>query len=561
MKIATTIITILTSLFCFGQGLNGEIALNDDYSQKSKNVVVIDEFSYFVNQQSINSSFFTTCTLIKTDTLENIIWSSPITPQFAEYIDVMELIPSENGGVYLLGFGMPVCDVPISMFGFVQKYNSNGGLEWTKNWSDIDNYYTKLTGLSLSESNNIHINNSTPTQSKIYTIETGGTLLDSLTVEKTYLKGIYNFSNFDKIAYKEDSIFRFDTNGNVASSIRFSSEVQDLKVLNDTLYTLTSDSIFSFDLNFQEIEGGNIAGYTAYSNLKVGVKKIEIISHGLNDQFILTLNRQFTINNVLTIPVKLEEETPKDYNDKHFTTTTNFDLTRYTSIRHLDYSLQSDQDIASNSTDIGIVDIQQTQVSAIPEQGSPGVYRVKLWADVLVKNYGNKVLNECRVSHLIGPTVACGYDYYTNHFTNLNLAPNDSMWISLGLLHSNINYFSDSTVAQNICVYTSHPNFKTDLNVPNDKFCRNIVFGYVGLDENEINEVNIYPNPVSTTLNIELNNENVQFIVYDMQGILIKKGNIEFKKIDVSHLSRGIYVLHLSSKNGVLNYRKRFVVR
>ncbi|WP_146194127.1 T9SS type A sorting domain-containing protein [Brumimicrobium oceani] len=557
MKITTLISVLLISLASFSQGLNGEIALNDDYNQVSENVVVIDEFSYFIKQQS-SSGFFTYCDLIKADTAGNIVWNTPITLQSVEYLRGMEIIPSENGGVYILGHARPGCDYGDDNFDFLQKYNASGALIWNRNFLDSDNYDNKMTGLSLGQNNELCISRSSPQESNIYTLNYDGIFLDTLNVNKTYLESIINFTGYSKIAHNGISIFGFDNNGNTISSVDFSSRVKDMEVLNDTLYALTSDSIFSFNTNFQTIESSTIAGYNGYSNLKVGNNKIEFVSQGVNDQFILTVNRQLAINDVLAIPAKIDADQPKDFNDIHFTTTINFNLTSYKSIRHLDFSRESTQDAVINSTDIGIVDIQQTQVSAIHNPGFEGIYTIKLWADVMIKNYGNKTLESCRINHKISPGV-CGYTYYTEQFENLNLAPNDSMWVSLGFMHNNTYYFTDSTISLDICVYTSHPNSKTDLNVPNDNYCEEIIFGTLDLLENEIDEVKIYPNPASEFLNIELDKENLSYSIINMQGVLIDNGNVNAKQIDVSKLSSGMYVLQLSSKDGNLNYRKQFL--
>ncbi len=111
------------------------------------------------------------------------------------------------------------------------------------------------------------------------------------------------------------------------------------------------------------------------------------------------------------------------------------------------------------------------------------IYEIGIEGDVLIKNFGNKQLNECRLNHFIQQSIACGYYVYTEAFSNLNLAPGDSMWISLGPMHYEINYFPDDTIVKAICLYTSHPNNKTDLIVPNDEYCENVILGYANLPE------------------------------------------------------------------------------
>ena len=271
-------------------------------------------------------------------------------------------------------------------------------------------------------------------------------------------------------------------------------------------------------------------------------------------------DHQLALNNILTIPLVLDIATAKDFNDSHFSTSINFSLTQFTSIRHLDYSLYSNQNISVNFTDIGIIQIQPTQVTATADQWTQNVYQFQIYADVLLMNYGNIVLNDCRINHYVGQSIACGSNFYTEHFSNLNLAPNDSMWVSLGLIHSEENYFPNDTISSEICVYTSHPNFKTDLNVPNDEFCETVVIGYADLSELKTDELNLYPNPAKTSISIELSNaDNLKFSIFNMQGVQIMKGNMDLMKIDVSTLSKGMYVLSLTSKDGLINHEKHFI--
>ena len=72
----------------------------------------------------------------------------------------------------------------------------------------------------------------------------------------------------------------------------------------------------------------------------------------------------------------------------------------------------------------------------------------------------------------------------------------------------------------------------------------------------------IYPNPVSSILNISLSNfdsENVKYQVIDLSGRIIKTSALENNQIDVSSLSAGIYLLKLENINFAVT--KRFVVK
>ncbi len=82
-----------------------------------------------------------------------------------------------------------------------------------------------------------------------------------------------------------------------------------------------------------------------------------------------------------------------------------------------------------------------------------------------------------------------------------------------------------------------------------------IAYEVVGLDENELNSVTISPNPAENVLTITTNfsNENdVISRIYDLSGILVYEGSLPssngVSEIDISSLSRGMYLLNLRSE-------------
>lgn len=83
----------------------------------------------------------------------------------------------------------------------------------------------------------------------------------------------------------------------------------------------------------------------------------------------------------------------------------------------------------------------------------------------------------------------------------------------------------------------------------------------LGLVNNTIasNEVKLFPNPVSTTLNIKLSNTSsvTSAEIFDINGraVLVTKEN--FETINVSGLKSGLYILHIATSNGFIT--KRFI--
>lgn len=553
------LIIILVFFSCAGysQGLNAELGFNDNYDQTSKALVCVDEFTYFARFQK-TSSFFSTCELYKIDTVGNILWNAHIYPLLfppaQEFTDVFELIASEDGGVYVLGFGMPTCDVPQNCFWFIQKYDSVGNLEWTKPWINfIYSNATSLTGLFLNENNELLVNYvDSSSSSYVYTIDNSGLTIDSIPVAHGQLNGFCELTGYEFIAYKGDSLFAFDTNGTNISGTEFTSSIQSIQTLNDSLYVLTLDSIFIYDNNLNLLQGSDVPGYSLYSKIKVSANKIQFVSSGIGNQTILELDKQLQLQNTIIMPVAVNTNEHKDFNNSHFSVAYDFPITLHRVVRYLDYSLNSTQNISGDNTDIGIIDLNVTQTYVNP-QPSFGVYSIGIWADALVKNYGNKVLNSCRINHRISIWMGiCSEIFYTTEFTNLNLAPNDSLWITLGAVHNSVDYFS-GIIDVDLCVYTSHPNFVTDTIVPNDQFCENVILGYVGGSENVLQSISVSPNPFNDIIQIE-NPElkDLSLFIYDGAGkvIAVDSGSNNRFSFNLARQREGLYLVRVVSNEG-----------
>jgi hypothetical protein len=71
----------------------------------------------------------------------------------------------------------------------------------------------------------------------------------------------------------------------------------------------------------------------------------------------------------------------------------------------------------------------------------------------------------------------------------------------------------------------------------------------------------MYPNPVQSELRFATNDfqidETTKFLIYDINGKQVKKGNLSNKSIDVSTLNKGIYIVNLKHNN--ISTSRKFV--
>lgn len=74
---------------------------------------------------------------------------------------------------------------------------------------------------------------------------------------------------------------------------------------------------------------------------------------------------------------------------------------------------------------------------------------------------------------------------------------------------------------------------------------------------NQINTLYLYPNPADNVFSIEIIKEHTLISISNISGEIIteKKLQLGLNQIDVSHLSKGIYITRITNKNEILQSR------
>ena len=74
------------------------------------------------------------------------------------------------------------------------------------------------------------------------------------------------------------------------------------------------------------------------------------------------------------------------------------------------------------------------------------------------------------------------------------------------------------------------------------------------IEEENFNQISLYPNPVSQILNIEGNNSELFIVIYNILGKKIMQSSI-MNSLDISLLNNGIYIVELSDGKNVTTKR------
>lgn len=78
-------------------------------------------------------------------------------------------------------------------------------------------------------------------------------------------------------------------------------------------------------------------------------------------------------------------------------------------------------------------------------------------------------------------------------------------------------------------------------------------------DPQLIEDITVYPNPVTEFLNIDSEIENLEFQIFTIQGSPVLNGTVSNRKVEVSALSSGIYLIKLTSPGSIQTKTTRVV--
>lgn len=555
-KIITLLMLLFVALQGNSQGLNTELGFNNEYTQYANGVACDGAYTYLVIHEGKTGSidfagYGRSTKLKKIDTLGNVIWNWALAPKSAEYVDNLRIAFANDGEIYFFGYARLWYEGPTTLdsyFCFLQKQDTSGNVMWTKDWIINDFFATPFTGFTISNAGNLLLNHTSSTGSWVYTISPAGVITDSMLIAEPDMEGFAELSGFEVTGFRNDSLMGFDSAGMLNHSITFSTAVQEINSMNDTLYVLTQDSIYSFSENLLPIHASAVPGYSSYRKLKVDGQNIRFLSHDSLTLTVITLNRQLQVTDTLTIPETIDQDALIDFNNMHLSAGITFNLTEFRAVRFLNYSMNSAQNATINRTDIGVVDLVPTMVTALPYGQPASSYSSRLEADVLIKNFGLNTLNSCRITRYNGLSVMVNPTVYAQEFHNLNLAPGDSLWLSLGAIFQGMSFPSGNEIKRNVCIHTNHPNGLVDLNVSNDQFCKEIIFGYVGIEEAERKETfSLYPNPTTGVIRFDLPPGAAEYAVYNLHGQVVHSGQTTQRQLDLTLLPAGIYVVRILS--------------
>jgi hypothetical protein len=541
-------IIISTLLFlCFGQiftqGLNFEISLNPSYNQTPQGIYSDNGITNMVYSVSDDSAPYNA--LIQIDSNGNIIWSTLVVNYHG--ITLKNLFRDDNNNVYVLFNGRDGCDFGYER-DFINKYNSSGILIESTTYIVNDYPYSAISDMNFNSSSNTFIYN------KYYDgistiIKKIGAVYDSISIEKENLYGLEEIGGYYILGYFNNTLFGIDNFGTVQDSMIFTQNIESIKSYNGSIYCLTNDSLHVLDNTFNLIDSRNYTTHTNLSNLKVIDAQIQFQSQSTSKNKVITIDATNNIVDTDSVDIYSNANRTTDFSKSEIIDGAHFVLSGYNSAWIYSHSRLSSQNANRVYPEIALIDIDTYAVNINQSNGD-----LRASINCLIKNTGNDTINSFRLNHFItsvGPL--CGDAVANTEFTNLSLAPGDSIWKALPNVL--IDWYGlPDTLTYNICAYTSHPNRNNDTIISNDYLCEQFHFGFLSLESNKKPAILFYPNPTSNSIYIEgIGSEKFTIQVFDQLGRLHLNQEINNNLVNLANLSNGIYLLQLrNSHNEVI---------
>lgn len=501
-RLLLIIITSHFSFFGYSQGLRGEYSFNENYQHFIDGMICSGDATYIVHSyDKFNVPWTIERTyLCKMNAQGQKEWEIAGAPPIGELFSTFGITEDGAGGVSYLSGSRQACDYSTSFRYVFRNVNANGELNWEKVWYDNtggeSNFESQIRGLTRDFNGkylfNYSQNSSLLDSSSVTIYDSFGDLEEIIQIDQYDLTQIRFGTAYYLIGSSANRLFGFNTTGETQNSIEFPSDIKSFVFHNDLIYVMTESMLYTFQNDFTPVSSSPLTPYTQFENLKLVNGQLTVLSQTSSQCILLTLNNDLSLSSNQIIDVTASTNSKIDFNETHLALGNFHELYAFGSSRFRDFSLNNPNSITINTTDIGVSDIEVNYVGLSPASGAgPGVQNLSIYASAKITNYGNYTLNSCRISYFQGMHFVCGQLGYSQVIEDLNLASGESIWIDLGLIHYETNYFGwtppNGEFSKNICVYTSNPNGHTDIQVSNDAFCKTVVYGYVGLEENVLN--------------------------------------------------------------------------
>ncbi|MFI5150823.1 MAG: T9SS type A sorting domain-containing protein [Bacteroidia bacterium] len=497
--------------------------------------------------------------IMKVDSTGHMLWDS-LTVQHAfpnsDHCDINDLIHTADQNFVITGkvYNCPGT-VPLGS-GFLQKFNRNGNVIWSKNYPAPANHFGLFFNHILELATGRFL---IACDTSAYCTQNNGDSIWAHNYTKGLIHCLAQNVKGQLMLGCERGIILLDTLGTVLGSYPFAKPVEGIGQNTDSTYiVMTNHSLIKLTKSLVAIQTFNLRPYLASEarmrqhNGNYWITGKDTVNGGvrvvcLNPALALMHSSSFaskqTVPNDIEVGAKEIAVSGTEYPGSTNTTETNsngfFKAFNLNAVGGMD------------TTDAGVIKVSIDSAMRI----HPPAYvvtnnDVHFKATVIVKNFGRDTLRSVVLNTYLGMYTPCE-DQTWYKLDSCNVPPGDSLVIHPGwLVSKNVNT-GTGPFSMPACFWTAVPNARVDKDHSNDEGCT--TFGVpMGILEQSLAElVNVYPNPAHDVLTIDLpapGPARYKLMLYNATGQMITNkiaGNSLSLQLDISNLAPGLYMMEI----------------
>ncbi len=542
-KIHITLMTVVFALPCFGQI---EWVSDFDRPHEIKTFMVSSQNHHVVNLASIETSGSPVPIAIAIDGMGSEVYRLAVVPwENSFFYMISDIVELSDSSILFTNILFSVDD-----WGWGSFWDAGVRIDKTweiPEWVGIPFFSVEgAHGLRLSEGYVLYA----PDGSRMARVDN-----DDVTIWNNYadftIHGL-TVTTDDRLVWAgSDGLVVMDADGNIETvypDLLF-EEVQ--ATLNDGIVGLRQDTLFLLSPGFGQVAShgfpsGQVLDYSvAFGKVAVLTENQFIYlfndSLALQDSFELVDESEFQFVDVGQDWLALAGQETYGTAMPSGGTVANFTK---------DYSFAGDN--YDMSRDVGVTDIQPGEVTGVVTH--PGYYEIRYEdVQVTVENFGGSPVDEFYVRFRnLAPN-----QYSTKKFNNVSLMPGEAT--TLVWENFKLRTFTQPGGFQDVCLWTSHPDFRLDANSTNDGFCTSFL-----VNDNEAATgfgFDVYPNPSSSGSTLEYGlpvGSDGKVAVFNNLGVRVAEfeTGAESGSLELPKFPAGLYYLALEADGQVVHTLK-----
>lgn len=453
-----------------------------------------------------------------------------------------DLIQTDSNFIYTAGY-TPIDDVVGVEQIIVSKYNKYGNEIFSIGYPEIPHdYYFEFTpkNIDLVKNGTILISSD---KSIIKSTINGGEIKGYNITLETPINAIHSITPLSYLINTANKIYKTDSALTIIDSLEFSNSINQLLVVNDTVFTLCDSYLIRADTNLNILDTV-ITSPTPLDRMEQHENELWVQLFSSDSLQLIKLENAVA-SDTLAFPT-LMNNTEFVVSNNNFTFVGN-SFTNQIGIHN--YTIENNKVETISLPDIELVDftIDSIVIEYVETHVDTFATGYRFNTELTIKNKSDVTLNSFAVFSDLHGGMNCAQNYFYQKFSNLEILPGQTHKVNLK------RKYEEGTNNNQLCFKCLAPNSALEINTSNNSLCR--TFTITGIKKETQRNFEIYPNPVNDYLIIEqpgLGLRNIEIV--DLNGkVIISSVSSEPKtRIETSSLTTGLYIVKIKMRNSIL---------